>query len=688
MSEINRRILFPMYSTGQLDGIDVPGKENTEKLCRIGRLLTFDGIIDKIVQIIEIAFSYLEFIFSRLPEFLQPEWQKRYIASATKDTISNFSQQVINAIPEEKREHHASFLNEYSNNSSFTILPYSAFQAIKEETPVRPLLLDDNSFEVTENNIIPRLEASEIEKLFDVELPLLLVGNYGAARAYLEMLMEEKISPNKQTLFAALRLYGSDVTSLKLKGLDISNEDCLAISKLCPILAELDLTEVQLTDVGIKNFAENCKENLTQVILYGCKKITDMGVISLAENCSNLSKVDVKGCNQVSDAAVKSLGENCKNLIEINLSGCEKVTDEGIEILAENCKNLTLVDLSDCEEVAYKGLVKLGKNCKNLSKINLSISPKARKNVSSKGVYFPLVEGKVINVLLKYCKNLTVVNLSGRQYVGNAVETLVKNSKNLTEINLANCNVSNDEVKFLAKCKKLSKLNLNDNDRLKENIVKILAKNCRRLTEFELNDCYNLTDESVFSLAKNCKNLTKIDLLGCYIDSSKITDAGVISLSENCKNLTKCYFNSQFITDAGVSRLAENCKSLMEVGLDNSQVTDAGVASLAENCKNLSKINLKSCFNLTFIGVESLAKNCKNLSMVNLTYCWRAVTNAGVKNLIENCKKLKWLDLRGCRHINADNIEKNSLGRNLILTDEDYFAAQRENRGSADFYYR
>ena len=59
-------------------------------------------------------------------------------------------------------------------------------------------------------------------------------------------------------------------------------------------------------------------------------KVTDKGVMELAEHCRNIRTVNLEGCSEVTDKGVAKLAEHCKDLNTVNLVGCSKVTDVSV----------------------------------------------------------------------------------------------------------------------------------------------------------------------------------------------------------------------------------------------------------------------------------------------------------------------------------------------------------------------
>jgi hypothetical protein len=75
------------------------------------------------------------------------------------------------------------------------------------------------------------------------------------------------------------------------------------------------------TDEGISGWLQTVDgAKVKVVVLYGCKKVTDVGVSALAQGCSGLQRIELSGCGQVTDAGVHALVQGCSGLQHIGRS--------------------------------------------------------------------------------------------------------------------------------------------------------------------------------------------------------------------------------------------------------------------------------------------------------------------------------------------------------------------------------
>ena len=99
-----------------------------------------------------------------------------------------------------------------------------------------------------------------------------------------------------------------------------------------------DYAARQVTDSMLSAFVREFPEatEIQGMCLKGCTKVTDKGLIALAEICKSLSAVNLWNCNKVTDTSVIALAEHCKLLSEVNLLRCDEVSKTVIDRLRAN----------------------------------------------------------------------------------------------------------------------------------------------------------------------------------------------------------------------------------------------------------------------------------------------------------------------------------------------------------------
>ena len=56
------------------------------------------------------------------------------------------------------------------------------------------------------------------------------------------------------------------------------------------------------------------RANSTGDTIYGCSEVTDTGIIALAEQCPNLSRLSLPHCEKITDEGIRSITDRYPNL--------------------------------------------------------------------------------------------------------------------------------------------------------------------------------------------------------------------------------------------------------------------------------------------------------------------------------------------------------------------------------------
>lgn len=113
---------------------------------------------------------------------------------------------------------------------------------------------------------------------------------------------------------------------------------------------------VCVTDYGIKGLAERCR-SIEHLILKGCDKITDKGLLSMSQTkmertthkypmCDTFKILDLSFCFSLSVGCLsKVLFPLCPNLQEVHLSGIVAIDDVFIQLLCQSCPSVQILSL-------------------------------------------------------------------------------------------------------------------------------------------------------------------------------------------------------------------------------------------------------------------------------------------------------------------------------------------------------
>ncbi|KAM1306338.1 hypothetical protein ACFX2H_008739 [Malus domestica] len=154
------------------------------------------------------------------------------------------------------------------------------------------------------------------------------------------------------------------VVDLNLSGCkNLSDKSLQLVAENYPELQLLNLTRcVKLTDSGLQQILHSCP-CLHSLNLYALSSFTDEAYkkISLL---SHLQFLDLCGAQNLSDEGVSCIAR-CKSLLSLNLTWCVRVTDLGVIAVAQGCTSLEFLSLFGIVGVTDKCLEPLSLTCSN-----------------------------------------------------------------------------------------------------------------------------------------------------------------------------------------------------------------------------------------------------------------------------------------------------------------------------------
>lgn len=156
--------------------------------------------------------------------------------------------------------------------------------------------------------------------------------------------------------------------------------DAPVVSALIRVAGAAELASVtfvgfrSVLDVDVGYLADCYQSTLRRVELAGCRLLSDVGLMSLAERCGSADKLrDVSfAATRVTDRGAAALAAACPRLRRVDLSRCAAVTDDGVRALAVGCRRLERVSFAGCRSVTERGLDALVRHCHGLQSIDVS----------------------------------------------------------------------------------------------------------------------------------------------------------------------------------------------------------------------------------------------------------------------------------------------------------------------------
>ncbi|MED6174338.1 hypothetical protein PIB30_068132 [Stylosanthes scabra] len=161
----------------------------------------------------------------------------------------------------------------------------------------------------------------------------------------------------KQTVQNCKHIVDLNISGCK----NISDHGLQCVADNYPELVSLNLTRcVKITDDGLKQLLHKCL-SLQSLNLYALSSFTDEAYkkICLLEH---LKFLDLCGAQNLSDEGLSCISK-CKNLTSLDLTWCVRVTDKGVISIAQHCTSLEFLSLFGITGVTDKCLEELSKSC-------------------------------------------------------------------------------------------------------------------------------------------------------------------------------------------------------------------------------------------------------------------------------------------------------------------------------------
>ncbi|KAH6798279.1 RNI-like superfamily protein [Perilla frutescens var. hirtella] len=188
----------------------------------------------------------------------------------------------------------------------------------------------------------------------------------------------------------------TSLLSLKMESCTlILAEAFVLIGQRCQFLEELDVTDNEIDDEGLKSISR-CSQ-LRSLKLGICLNITDEGLVHIGMCCSKLKELDLYRSDGIGDSCISAIGSGCPDLEMINIAYCKSITDRSLMSLSK-CSKLNTLESRGCPLITPVGLEAVSMGCKQLSKLDI----KKCHNIDDAGMIS----------LAHFSQNLKQINLS------------------------------------------------------------------------------------------------------------------------------------------------------------------------------------------------------------------------------------------------------------------------------------
>ncbi|RIA94222.1 hypothetical protein C1645_760676 [Glomus cerebriforme] len=303
----------------------------------------------------------------------------------------------------------------------------------------------------------------------------------------------------------------------------ISKDMTIEIAKEFPPLEKFSTSlDLDTSSTFISTFVTT-QSKLKNLELFKCSKLHDSDLNLLSEFCNQLESINLSFCHNLSDISISSLTQKNRQLKKIYLTDIPKLTNKGILSLVNNCPNLTTFVFNlqhihndddggggggngnhgrNNNQITSMAFIHLLQNCKKLMEFSGHFSDNtasrilfelSKKRFYGRGIYYKHLEILKILPIGHSCVFKTKLELKPEQNSEtDLLNNLADNCKNL-RILVLKCNFSklnrNSFVKSILRFKHLEELSvkLKPNQSLSDSHLKRLLSH-PKLREFELGD--------------------------------------------------------------------------------------------------------------------------------------------------------------------------------------------------------
>lgn len=224
------------------------------------------------------------------------------------------------------------------------------------------------------------------------------------------------------------------------------------------VLAISDIVEL------VKIITISCP-SLRCIRLSSCDGVTDDSLELIAKTYPHLLSLDLGGDScPISDAGIKSLTQSCTELQAIDLDNCEYITDKSIEYIANSCPNLKKLGLICCNTITENAIVALLRCC---TQIETLLIPEC--NVSD----------KTMSVITESCPQLRALDVCSKILTDEPVIALIESCRKVEDLVLHYRNMTTSVINTIAQnCPVLRLLDVECDQELSVDSIGTLLRGC------------------------------------------------------------------------------------------------------------------------------------------------------------------------------------------------------------------
>ncbi|KAH3824550.1 hypothetical protein DPMN_126387 [Dreissena polymorpha] len=388
--------------------------------------------------------------------------------------------------------------------------------------------------------------------------------------------------------------------------LTFSNIMDFVITQQC--LKSLNLSRTLIDDDHLETIVSIKELHLEELILVGCRNVSDEGIASVCKHQHGLALLDIRECPDLTNGALMAISASLRNLRHLFAQKCKLLSDASMACL-HKLTSLQTLDISECHQVTSEGLIAglCTKPLTQLTCLNVSCTEASDSFVEMACESLPLLT----QLDLSSCFKVTDVGL----------HAIAKHLKYLRYLRLAFCNEITD-LGLLGLQPQPGHIIMGDTEnmvtRKYPSTVIFKAPNKIDRSGIVTNGTPGCISTSTPVAISNLAGLRSLDLTAC----KKLTDVGLMQTIKfaELRFLGLGILND--LSDEGLICLVYQNPSLEELDvIQCNNITDDSIEVVTRHLKRLRVLNVKACSQLTDRSVGHIKRNCKNLRHLDVSFC-------------------------------------------------------------------
>lgn len=389
-------------------------------------------------------------------------------------------------------------------------------------------------------------------------LNLLGLPRFGSSGASVETLSLATLSNLRVSAIATLSTVGALANIREIDLSSCSKVDDEALQALC-------------VRPGTQGEGSTGCVHLKTLKLAFCSSITDAGISLLVGSASG-SPIP---SGRPTTSGSKAMHRLHAQLERIDLTGCFRLTDDGLVSLAQACPKLQVLGVDGVRRIGAKGVHALAQHCPKLHTIHWGgvlvrgSSAKRTGSASDRGAgdaptnggdFFSIPQISAATIAgFELATRLHSLHIGSTQCDVDALASRLHLSPGFGTrlVDLNATGIATDALcrSIGATCSNLRSLRLSRSRYFSEPSFLRVAAGCRRLESLDLESCEQIRDVSLQAVAASCPLLERLNLANDW----QITDRGVAAVGTSCKwlkalNVRHCPEVSLFVLRSVASK--------------------------------------------------------------------------------------------------------------------------------------